>query len=217
MNAWRSAVLLACACAHTQEAQVVATAEPASTLGFTFIADTTRLTDAADGTTDPDGRRALAAVLTTHLSTVGIVRPEQPAAGDRLDLVADLPAPGFAMRMRIAPSAELLCEVAVEPVAVDGQPGMERQVTAAPWSVHFALGELHRRVVTLQPSNQSPMEPERFARLRAEAAKAAEEGRDPSLSHEAYLRVSRPVSEQGPERPYWVPPSAPTRLRVQVE
>jgi hypothetical protein len=145
--------------------------------------------------------------LSTNLSTVGILRDDK-SEGTHLDLVADLPAPGFALRARITPKPDLFCQVMLEPIAVaDG-----RAISAAPWSVHAAFDEVRRRLSTLQVSKLPAMTQAQFARLRAEAAAAAEANKDPLLTSQEYVRVPRPISDEGPDRPYWTPPTEPSGL-----
>ena len=187
-------------CGHAHEAEVVSTFEPRATIGQTFTADTTRLGgDAA--ASEAAGVKALTALLDGQLAAVGQPRPDKPA-GDHVDLVADLPAPGWALRVRVTPKAEALCLVAIEPIAL--QPD-EHAVDAAPWSVQEAYETVRRRAPTLLPSKLPPMPPERFARLRAEATEAAHEGRDPALTPSEYVRVPRPISREGEDAAYYVP------------
>jgi N-acetyl-beta-hexosaminidase len=193
-------VLFAVACGHAHEAEVVSSYEPRATIGQTFTVDTTRLSAAAGD----EGVVALTTLLATHLGAVGQLRPVNRAA-DRVDVIADLPAPGWALRARITPKPENLCLVAVEPIAT--QP-TEHAVDSAPFSVQDAYDEVRRRIPPLSPSKLPPMSPERFARLRAEAAAAAAEGKDPLLTPTEYVRVPRPLSSEGEDRPYLVPPSA---------
>jgi hypothetical protein len=192
-------------CRPPKEAEIVSSVEPRATIGANFTADTTRLQPAPP--TTEAGTRALIAVLSSNLSAVGILRDDKPD-GTHLDLIADLPAPGFALRARITPKPDLFCQVMLEPITGDDA----HAVSAAPWSVHAAFDEVRRRVAALQTSKLPPMTPEQFARLRAEAAAAAEANRDPPLTSQEYVRVPRPISEEGPDRPYWVPPSEPSGL-----
>jgi hypothetical protein len=192
-------------CRPPKEAEIVASVEPRATIGANVTADTTRLQSTP--ATAEAGTRALVAVLSTNLATVGILRDDK-SDGTHLDLVADLPAPGFALRARITPKPDLFCQVMLEPIAVpDG-----RSVSAAPWSVHAAFDEVRRRLSTLQTSKLPPMTQAQFARLRAEAAAAAEANKDPLLTSQEYVRVPRPISDEGPDRPYWTPPAEPSGL-----
>ena len=201
MRQWILAgALVAAGCGHAHEAEVVSSYEPRATIGQTFTADTTRL---AGGATAGDaGLKALAELLDGQLATVGQLRPDKHEA-DHIDLAADLPAPGWALHVRLTPKAEALCLVTIEPVAT--QPN-EHAVDAAPWSVQDAFEMLRRRAPTMLPSKLPPMDAARFARLRAEAAEAAAQGRDPSLSPAEYVRVPRPISREGEDAPYYVPP-----------
>jgi hypothetical protein len=200
--------LVALACGHAHDAEVVAAVEPQPTIGFTFIADTARLLPPGSANA-PAGVRALAAVVGTHLAVVGPLRDDRVAA-DHLDVIADLPAPGWALRARLTPKPELLCQVTIEPVATAPS---EHAATTAPWSVQDAFDEARRLVTTLKPSKLARMAPDRFARLRAEAAAAAHAGRDPLLSPSEYVRVPRPITDEGADKPYYVPPSEPSGLQ----
>ncbi|HEX8950933.1 MAG TPA: hypothetical protein VF945_03760 [Polyangia bacterium] len=191
--------LFGAGCAHAHEAEVVASYEPRATIGQAFTADTTRL--GGDAPASAAGEKALAELFDGQLAAVGQLRPDQ-RQGDHLDLVAELPAPGWALRIRVTPKDEAMCLVMIEPIAL--QPA-EHAVDAAPWSVQEAFEQVRRRAPTLLPSKLPPMAAERFARLRAEAAAAAAEGRDPSLSPSEYVRVSRPISREGEEAPYYTP------------
>lgn len=199
-------MLLPCACRHAHEAEVVAAVEPTPSIGFIFIADTTRLQSGGAMSTEA-GVKALAAVLATHLAVVGQLRPDRRAA-DHLDVIADLPAPGWALRARISPKPELMCQVTVEPIALAPA---EHAVTMAPWSVQDAFEEARRFVATLKPSRFAPMPPARFARLRAEATALA--AHDPLLSPGEYVRVPRPITDEGADKPYYIPPSEPSGLQ----
>jgi hypothetical protein len=196
-----SALLLA-ACGHAKEAEVVASLEARATIGQTLTADTTRLQPTDGSATSEAGAKALAEAIESQLAAVGRLRPAQMTA-DHIDLVADLPAPNWALHVRISPRPELLCLVLIEPITTLPQ---EHAVEAAPWSVQDAFDQLRRAVPTLQPSRLPPMEPARFARLRAEATAAAAEGRDPALSPSEYVRMPRPITSEGVDRPYVVPP-----------
>lgn len=199
-----SLLAVAAGCGHTHDAEVVAAVEQRATIGYLFTADTTRLEPDAQA-----GQQALAALLSSQLAAVGQLR-DRRAAGDHLDLVADLPAPGWALRVRITPKPEQLCQVAIEPVAIAPD---EHTVVAAPWSVHDAFEQLHRQAGTLRGSTLPPMDAARFARLRAEAAAAAREGRDPPLTPSEYVRVPRALSAEGVDRPYYTPPSEASGLQ----
>jgi hypothetical protein len=203
MRRWILLLLAAAACAHAHDAEVVSSYEPRATIGQVFTADVTRLVPAGTPPSSDAGPKALAALLDDQLAAVGQLRPDKVSA-DHIDLVADLPAPGWALHVRVTPKADLLCLVAIEPEAT--QP-TEHAVDAAPWSVHDAFETLRRRAPTLLPGKLPPMEPERFARLRAEAAEAAAAGRDPLLSSSEYVRVPRPISREGAaDAPYYTPP-----------
>ncbi len=195
-------VLLGAGCGHAHEAEVVSSYEPTATIGQIFTADTTRLVPSQNATSNDEGVKALITLLEDHLSTVGQLRPAM-REGDHIDLVADLPAPGWAMRARVTPKPELLCLVAIEPLAI--QPN-DHAVDAAPWSVLDAYETVRRRAPALLPSKLPPMDAARFARLRAEATEAAAAGRDPSLSPSEFVRVPRPISNEGAEAPYYAPP-----------
>jgi len=201
-------LLLAAAggCAHPHEAEVVASYEPRATIGQTFTADTTRLIPSGTPATNEEGVKALAALLDDHLAGVGQLRPDKNANG-HIDLVAELPAPGWALHVRITPKPELLCLVTIEPIAT--QPD-EHAVDATPWSVQDAFETVRRRATTLLPAKLPPMDPARFARLRAEAAEAAADGRDPLLKPSEYVRVPRPISREGSDAPYYTPPAETT-------
>jgi hypothetical protein len=203
----REWILLALAavagCGHAHEAEVVSSIEARATIGQTFTADTTRVMASGN-----DGVRALAALIDDHLASVGALRPDKYArtpGGETtsLDLVADLPAPGWALRARIIPKPEQMCLVILEPLAT--QPN-EHPVDTAPWSVHDAFESVRRYAPSLSPSKQPRMDEARFARLRSEATAAAAAGSDPLLTTNEYVRVPRPITSEGTDRPYFVPP-----------
>jgi hypothetical protein len=199
--------LLLAGCGHAHEAEVVSSYEPRATIGQSFTADTTRLAASAEA-----GQKALIALLGDQLAAVGKPRPDQ-VASDHVDLVADLPAPGWALRVRVSPRPDDLCLVLIEPIAT--QPN-EHAVDAAPWSVQDAFEIVRRRAPTLLPSKLPPMPPARFTRLREEATDAAKEGRDPSLSPSEYVRVPRPISREGEDTPYYTPPQQTKELPKPV-
>ena len=195
--------LLGAACGHAHEAEVVSSYEPRATIGQTFTADTTRVL--ASGS---DGVRALAALLDDHLAAFGTLRPDKyvrTPSGETtsLDLVADLPAPGWALRARIIPKPEQMCLVIIEPLAT--QPN-DHPVDAAPWSVHDAFESVRRYAPGLSPSKLPRMDEARFARLREEATAAAANGSDPLLTTSEFVRVPRPITAEGADRPYFEPP-----------
>jgi hypothetical protein len=192
------------ACAHAKPAEVVATVEAPNTIVRYMTIDTARLAEAAGG--EAGTERALAALIEAHLATVGQPRGIS-AGGDYLDVVADLPAPGYALRARITPKSEMLCAVTVEPL------GNEQPLTSAPWSVHDALSELTRGLSSLTRPRRPAMSRNRFARLHAEASAAAHAGRDPALTPEEYVRVPRSISNEGDDAPYHVPPQIGDQLR----
>jgi hypothetical protein len=195
-------------CGHAKEAEVVAAVEQKADIGMYFTADVTRLTN---GTGSAEaGNKQLAAVFTADLAALGQVRPPVVAA-DHTDLVADLPAPGWAMRIRISPKPEFMTLVAIEPLATAPT---EHTVTAAPWSVQDGLEFLRRQAPMLEPpGRRQPMDAARFARLRSEAAAAAAEERDPLLTPSEFVRVPRPITSEGGDRPYYTPPSEPSGLQ----
>ena len=200
---WRALVALwAVGCAHAHEAEVVSTYEPRATIGQTFTADTTRLQASGAAQSSDAGTKALTGLLQSHLAAVGTLRPTK-AAADHFDLVADLPAPGWALRVRVSPKAESMCVVFIEPLATVPD---EHAVDAAPWSVQDAFETVRRHAPTLLPSKAPPMDAARFARLRSEAAAAAAAGSDPPLTPSEFVRVPRPITAAGVDRPYIVPP-----------
>ena len=198
-------VAVLASCAHPHDAEVVTTYEPRATIGQSFTADTSRLVANGTAATSEEGTKALAALLRDHLAAVGQLRPDKSADG-HVDLVADVPAPGWALRARITPKPELLCQVTIEPIAT--QPN-EHAVDATPWSVQDAFETVRRRAPSLLPAKSPPMDPVRFARLRAEAAEAASAGHDPLLTPSEYVRVPRPISREGSDAPYYTPQSSP--------
>jgi hypothetical protein len=195
------------ACGHAHEAEVVSSFEPKATLGQTFTADTTRLAANADA-----GQKALIELLEGQLAAVGKPRPDV-VGPEHIDLVTDLPAPGYALRARVTPKPDNLCLVMIEPLAT--QPN-DHAVDAAPWSVQEAFEIVRRRAPTLLPSKLPPMPPARFARLREEATDAAKAGRDPALSPSEYVRVPRPISREGEDTPYYTPPAQTKDLPAPV-
>src|SRR5439155_17959591 len=109
-----SLLLLGAGCRPPKDAEIVSSVEARATIGVSFAADTTRLQPAASQSSEA-GTRALAAVLSSHLAAAGILRDDKSENG-HLDLVADLPAPGYALRVRLTPKADLLCQVTIEPI-----------------------------------------------------------------------------------------------------
>lgn len=201
--------LLCVGCGHAKEAEIAQTFEPPPTIGYSFTADLARLQENAPGA--GNGIGALVALVKAQLATVGQLRPDQPAAaGAPVDVVADLPAPGFALRVHIAPKPELMALVRIEPVATDPH---DHPVTAAPWSVHAAYDEVCPRIAALRPPRLPPMDAARFARLRAEATEAAKAERDPLLTPNEYVRVPRPITSEGEDAPYYTPPAEPSTLQ----
>jgi hypothetical protein len=198
-------VLAFAGCAHPKEAELVASVEAPSTIVHFLTVDTARLPGVGPG--DESGEKALAALLESYLATVGQPRG-RVAAHDHLDVIADLPAPGYALRARISPKSELLCAVALEPLK-DNQP-----LTAAPWSVHDALSELRRSVSALSPPRRPAMTRANFVRLTHEAAQAERAHRDPPMTPEEYVRVPRSISNEGADAPYHVPPVIGTELKA---
>ncbi|HEY2744439.1 MAG TPA: hypothetical protein VGL86_07445 [Polyangia bacterium] len=207
MKSWILLTLLAAGCAHPHEAEVVSSYSPRATIGQAFTADTTRLVPNAAATANAEGEKALAELLDSLFATVGEVRADKqikkPDGTSVLELAVDLPAPGWALRARLQPKPEQMCFVLLEPVATKPD---EHAVSAAPWSVHEAFEMVRRRAVALLPPKLPPMDAERFARQRAEAAEAAAHGIDPSLSPAEYVHVPRPINREGEEIPYYVPP-----------
>ena len=201
-------IAFALGCGHPHEAEVVSSYEPRATIGQAFTADTTRLVPNAAATANAEGEKALAELLDAQLAAVGQLRPHKPIQNadgtTTLELAVDLPAPGWALRARVQPKPEQMCFVLLEPIAT--QPN-EHAVNATPWSVQEAFEMVRRRAVTLLPSKLPPMEGERFARLRAEAAEAAAQGIDPLLSPSEYVRVPRPINREGADMPYYTPPA----------
>jgi hypothetical protein len=195
------AIVLA-GCAHHKDAEVTAAVEPSPTIGFGFTADTARVQSGP--LTAAGGVRGLATLIEAQFATIGTPRPTPaPAADGSLQLVVDLPAPGWALRARIVPKPELLAQVSIEPIATEPTP---HPVLVAPWSVQRAFDDVRLAIAALRPPTLPPMTPAHFSRLRAEATAAAQQGRDPLLTPEAYVRVPRPISSEGPEAPYYTPP-----------
>ncbi|MGZ3429399.1 MAG: hypothetical protein ACXVCV_22265, partial [Polyangia bacterium] len=71
---------------------------------------------------------------------------------------------------------------------------------------------VRRHAPTLMPSKAPPMDAARFARLRAEATAAAAAGSDPLLTPSEFVRVPRPITSEGVDRPYFVPPTEPSTV-----
>jgi hypothetical protein len=187
------------ACAHQKESQVVAAAEPPETLYHTFTADTARLTsDPNDTATFP----ALVSLVERQLAVVGKPRPNEQR-GEQTIVAVDLPAPGWALRARLSPKPEQLCQVTLEPIALAPS---EHTVTAAPWSVQRALEDVRRDAMLLKEPRDPPMAPARWQRLRVEAQEAAAAGRDPLLTPNEFVRVPRPITREGTDAPYYTPP-----------
>jgi hypothetical protein len=203
----RTALLLALSvvgCAHATDSEVIAVAEKPQTIAAIDTVDTTRLLPEGQGTAEA-AQRALAELLAAHLGTVGIVRA--PVAPDAV--VADLPAPGWAVRARLVMKPELFCLVTLEPIATQPK---EQAVAAAPWSVLDAWDQVHRGLIQLAPPKLPPLPPDRFARLRAEATAAVQH--DPPLTIVEYKRAPRPITD-APDRPYYTPPTEDSGLRAK--
>lgn len=200
-------LLLVAGCGHAHEAEVVSSYQARATIGQAFTADTTRLVPNANTMTSEEGIKALATLLDDQLSTVGQLRSDKTTRNadgtTTLELEADLPAPGWALRARLQPKPEQMCFVLLEPIATKPN---EHAVDAAPWSVQEAFETVRRNAVTLMPAKLSPMDAARFARLRQEAAEAAAAGRDPLLSPAEYVRVPRPLTSEGADAAYYTPP-----------
>ena len=194
-------IVLAAGCAHHGEPIVVATVEAPDTIQASLTADTARLQPPGDAPSSEAGVAALSAVIESQLSTVGQLRPPK---GDVVSV--ELPAPGWALRARIRPQPELMCQVILEPLALAPN---EHPVSAAPWSVQDALDRVRRALETLRPANTPPMEPARFARLRGEAGAAARAGTDPPLTPSEFVRTPRPIRSEGTEAPYYAPAGEP--------
>ena len=207
MKRWIPLALAAIGCAHPHDAEVVSSVQTRSTIGTPFTADTTRLVPNAAATANEEGEKRLAELIDRQLAAVGQLRADKPIKNadgtTTLELAADLPAPGWALRARIQPKPEQMCFVLLEPIAT--QPD-EHPVTTAPWSVQDAFEAVRTRAVALLEPKLPPMDPARFARLRAEAADAAAHGIDPLLSPSDYVRVPRPINRDGADMPYYVPP-----------
>lgn len=210
MRRWILLALVAAGCAHPHDAEVVSSYSPRATIGQAFTADTTRLVANANTATSAEGLKALATLLDDQLSGVGQLRPDKSVRNSdgttTIELVADLPAPGWALRARLNPKPEQMCFVLLEPIAT--QPN-DHAVEAAPWSVQDDFEMVRRRAVTLMPAKLPPMDAARFARLRQEAIDAGAEGRDPLLSPAEYVRVPRPLTSEGVNAPYYTPPAPP--------
>lgn len=200
MTRWIALCALALAgCAHAKDAEVTATIERPPTIGFSFTADLARLQTAAG---EAAGVRNLAALIEAHFATVGKLPAAAPPAG-ATSLSVELPAPGWALRARIDPKPELMALVRIEPVATEPTP---HPVLAAPWSVQRAFDDVRLGVAGLRPPSKPPMDEARFSRLRTEATAAAQAGRDPLLTPDAYVRVPRPITSAGADAPYYTPP-----------
>jgi hypothetical protein len=204
---WILLALLAAGCAHPHEAEVVASYEPRATIGQAFTADTTRLVPNTNTASGEEGQKALAELLDGQLAAFGQPRPHKPVRNadgtTTLELAVDLPAPGWALRARLVPKPEQMTFVMLEPITTTPD---EHAVAQAPWSVLEAFEQVRRRAVALLPSKLPPMEPARFTRLRAEAAEAAAQSRDPLLTPAEYVHVPRPISSEGTDAPYYTPP-----------
>jgi hypothetical protein len=199
--------LLVAGCGHAHDAEVVSSYQARNTIGQAFTADTTRLVANANTMTSEEGIKALATLIDDQLSAVGQLRPDKTTRNadgtTTIELEAELPAPGWALRARLTPKPEQMCFVLLEPLAT--QPN-EHAVDAAPWSVQDAYETVRRRAVTLMPSKLPPMDAARFARLRQEATAAAAAGRDPLLSAAEFVRVPRPLTSEGADAEYYTPP-----------
>ncbi len=197
-------------CGHVHDAEVVSSYEPRATIGQAFTADTTRLVANVAATANEEGEKRLTELLERQFGVVGQLRPTKPIKNadgtTTLELVVDLPAPGWALRARLQAKPEQMCFVMLEPIAT--QPD-EHAVNAAPWSVQDAFETVRARAVNLLEPKLPPMDADRFARLRAQAAEAAAQGIDPPLSHAEYVHVPRAINREGADMPYYTPPSAP--------
>jgi hypothetical protein len=201
-------LLVVVGCHPPKDAEVVSAVDPHATIGASFHLDLLRLPAAAP--TSDAAVTALASIVSTHLATIGLLR-DNKRDGTYVDVVADLPAPGFALRARISPEPDQQCRLLLEPItaSADAHP-----VAAAPFSVHLAFDDVRRHLASLRPARQAPMSQAQFARLRAEAAVAASANRDPPITSAEYARVPRPIGDDA-ERPYALPPTDPSTLKPE--
>lgn len=191
------------ACGAPREAKTVSAPAPLPGLQRRLEIDTMRLARGA-----ADGQWSVAGLVEKHLATVGLVRPGK-TRDDTITLLADLPTPGYALRARVQPRPEQFCHLELEVISLPG----ERAVDAAPFWAVRALEESAGGIETLQPPRRRALDDARFARLHAQAARLAAQGRDPPITAEDYIHAARPLTGNVPED-YFAPmaPSAPSHL-----
>jgi hypothetical protein len=196
--------LLLCSCATQKEAQSVVIPAAQPTLSHYLEIDTARLQRGAES-----GQWTVSGMVERHLAVEGLVRPGKKELDSEV-LLAELPSPGYALRARISPRPEQYCHLELD--LVESASG--KHVDRAPWSAIQSFETAYRGIATLDAPSHPKLDDERFAKLHAQAARLASEGRDPALTWDEYVKVPKRLQTSGGD--YYAPPPSVTGVPAET-
>jgi hypothetical protein len=205
---WTS-LLGAPGCAHRTELRSASERPAVAGLRYTLQIDATRLTR---GTGLPPVA-AVAQLVEDNLLRFFRLRGDQPP-GDavRREMLAESPAPGYAVRVLIEARPDDYCLVGLETVQLrEGQPSTA--VTLVPYSVHHALQAIRASLAALRTVPRPPLSPDRFETLRKQASELAARGEDPPIDDATFARTPRPLEKMDEPARYYAPSQTESTLR----
>lgn len=197
------------ACKHAPDAHTVKEVSGPSGLSYLNEVDATRLERSTGLAAVP----SVAQLLRQELAPFFRVRDGVAATEEHVELIAESPAPGYAVKVQVEARPDDFCVVSFTTVKQQDDGSMEG-VSLAPYSIHFALWNVRNALSSLRPVNRPALDDETFEILRKQAAEARSRGGDQPIDEVTYARTPRPI-ERGDSGPrYFAPPvEAPSQLK----
>ena len=195
------------ACAAKPEARVAREIVAPKGLTYRIELDSTRLRRAS-------GLSSVAAVaelvednLSRFFKLPDAPAKDGPAPDERMrEIIAEAPAPGFAVRATIEQRPDDYCMVNLEAVALT--PGSAPTTALeAPYSVHFGLAAARSAIQEMRPGSWPVLSAERFTILRQQATELAARGEDASMDEATFARTPRAIERADDPPRYFAPPS----------
>lgn len=204
-----SGILLSTACARPHDARTVREVGRTENLIYNLQVDSTRL---VRGT----GLNPVAAVtrlVEENLAVYFRVSPKGSTTdGERRELVAEAPAPGYALHVTIEGRPDDYCLIAIDVVRL-GPDGAMEPVQGAPYSVHYGLAMVRMALSSLRPATRAAMSTARFMELRTQAAALAQRGADPAIDEATFARTPRPLERADDAVRYYAPSESGSAIR----
>ncbi len=196
-------------CAQPPEARTAHEVTAASELVFTANVDASRIERGTGLAAVP----ALVRLLEDELAPFFRAAAKGAATNEHAEIIAEAPAPGYAVRAVVDARPDDFCVVTLAIVRLlDGN--ATQDVSLAPYSLHFGFTAVRRALVSLSSISRPALDDATFASLRKQASEARARGDDQPMDQSTFARTPLPL-ERSDQPPHYFAPvvDAPSTLQ----